>query len=372
MTFTLTEEQHELASSVAAFLEKRSPETEVRRLMEQGGAADPAVWSQLAGQLGLTGLIVGEEYGGAGSGFLDFALVAERTGAALLVAPLLSTVAAAGAIMLSCDEQLKSDYLPALAGGERIGTLALAEASASWDPATAQASAEPAAGGQVRLTGTKMYVVDGQHADIFVVSARSPLGSIGLYVVDANRPEVTVTALSTLDLTRPQARVEFDAAPARPLSDEADAAAVAERAVATAAIMLAAEQVGGAQKCLDMAVEYAKVRVQFGRPIGSFQAIKHKCADMLLDVESARSAAYWAAGVLDDDSDNPLIAAAVAKAHCSAAYTRVAGENIQIHGGIGFTWEHPAHLYFKRAKTSEIIFGDPAWQRERLAELVGI
>lgn len=215
--------------------------------MEQGGAADPAVWSQLAGQLGLTGLIVGEEYGGAGSGFLDFALVAERTGAALLVAPLLSTVAAAGAIMLSCDEQLKSDYLPALAGGERIGTLALAEASASWDPATAQASAEPAAGGQVRLTGTKMYVVDGQHADIFVVSARSPLGSIGLYVVDANRPEVTVTALSTLDLTRPQARVEFDAAPARPLSDEADAAAVAERAVATAAIMLAAEQVGGAQ-----------------------------------------------------------------------------------------------------------------------------
>jgi alkylation response protein AidB-like acyl-CoA dehydrogenase len=192
---------------------------------------------------------------------------------------------------------------------------------------------------------------------------------VGLYVVDADCPEVTVTPLSTLDMTRPQARVELASAPARPLTDDA---AVIDRVMATAAIMLAAEQVGGAQRCLDMAVEYAKIRVQFGRPIGSFQAIKHKCADMLVDVESARSAAYYAASVLDDNSESPLVAAALAKAHCSSAYTRVAAENIQIHGGIGFTWEHPAHLYFKRAKTSEILFGDPAWQRERLAALVGI
>ena len=323
----------------------------------------------MSGQLGLPGLIVPEQYGGGGFGFLDFALVTERTGAALLVAPLLSTVVAASALMLSTDEDLKSAYLPVLASGEQIGTLALAEQSGSWD------IVRNGYDGRDRYRRTEQVVrredvrVDGQQADIFIVSARSPLGSVGLYVVEANSPSVTVTALNTLDMTRPQARVEFDSAPARPLTDDA---AVIERAMATAAIMLAAEQVGGAQRCLDMAVEYAKIRVQFGRPIGSFQAIKHKCADMLLDVESARSAAYYAASVLDDDSESPLVAAALAKAHCSSAYTRVAAENIQIHGGIGFTWEHPAHLYFKRAKTSEILFGDPAWQRERLAALVGI
>jgi alkylation response protein AidB-like acyl-CoA dehydrogenase len=368
MSFTLSDEQHELGNAVAAFLDKHSPETEVRRLMEQGGAPDPAVWSQIAGQLGLPGLIVPEEFGGFGFGFLDFVVVAERAGAALLVAPLLSTVAAAGALMSSTDDDLKSTYLPKLASGEQIGTLAIAEQSGSWDLSESGTTVTT----QPRLTGVKMFVVDAQLADVFIVSARSPLGSVGLYVVEANRPEVIVTALSTLDMTRPQARVEFDGAPARPLTDVADGAAVAERAMAAAAIMLAAEQVGGAQRCLDMAVEYAKVRVQFGRPIGSFQAIKHKCADMLLDVESARSAAYWAASVLDGDSENPLVAAALAKAHCSVAYTRVAGENIQIHGGIGFTWEHPAQLYFKRAKSSEILFGDPAWHRERLATLVGI
>jgi len=369
MTFTITEEQLELAGSVAAFLDKRSPESEVRRLMEDGGAPDPAVWAQMSGQLGLPGLIVPEQYGGGGFGFLDFALVAERTGAALLVAPLLSTVTAASAVMLSTDEDLKSDYLPGLASGEQISTLAVAEESGSWDIAATKATVDEGADGQMTVSGVKMYVTDGQQADIFIVSARSPLGSVGLYVVEANSPSVTVTALNTLDMTRPQARVEFDSVPTRPLTDDA---AVIERAMATAAIMLAAEQVGGAQRCLDMAVEYAKIRVQFGRPIGSFQAIKHKCADMLLDVESARSAAYYAASVLDDDSESPLIAAALAKAHCSSAYTRVAAENIQIHGGIGFTWEHPAHLYFKRAKTSEILFGDPAWQRERLAAFVGI
>ncbi|MGD1279295.1 acyl-CoA dehydrogenase family protein [Mycobacterium seoulense] len=372
MSFTLTEEQHELTGAAAAFFDKRSPETEVRRLMAEGGAADPAVWSQMAGQLGLPGLIVPEAYGGGGFRFLDFALVAERAGAALLVAPLVSTVAAAGAVMLSEDDELKTQYLPGLASGDCIGTLAIAEQSGRWGASAAEVTAEAGVGGGVRLTGVKMYVVDGQHADILITSARSPLGTVNLYVVEANSPEVTVTALSTLDMTRPQARVELASAPARPLAGDADGEAVFERAMAIAAILVAAEQVGGAQRCLDMAVEYAKVRIQFGRPIGSFQAIKHKCADMLVDVESARSAAYYAAGVLDDGNDEALVAAALAKAHCSAAYTRVAGENIQIHGGIGFTWEHPAHLYFKRAKTSEILFGDPAWQRERLAALVGI
>jgi alkylation response protein AidB-like acyl-CoA dehydrogenase len=370
MTFTLTEEQVELSATVEAFLDKNSPEAEVRRLADEGGARDPKVWSAITGQLGLAGLVVPEEYGGGGFGYRDFALVAERAGGALLVAPLLSTVSAASALMVATDEALKSELLPALAAGDTVGTLALAEESGSWASDTVATTAS-STDGDVRLTGTKMYVVDGGQADLFVVSAVNN-GTVALYAVTADSPGVTVSPLQTLDMTRPQARVEFDSAPARPLTDEAAGPAITERAVATAAILLAAEQVGGAQKCLDMAVDYAKVRVQFGKPIGSFQAIKHKCADMLLDVESARSAAYYAAGTLDEAPDDVLVAAALAKAHCSGAYTRVAGENIQIHGGIGFTWEHPAHLYYKRAKTSELLLGDPATQRERLAELVGI
>jgi alkylation response protein AidB-like acyl-CoA dehydrogenase len=371
MNLTLTEEQQELSRAVAAFFDKHSPEAEVRRLMDAPGTADPGVWTQMAEQLGLQGLIVPEEFGGGGFGFLDFAVVAERAGAALLVAPLLSTVMAAGAIMLGDDKTLKSDYLPRLASGELVGTLAFAEDAGSWQPDAVQATAVAGEDNQVTVTGVKMYVLDAQQAGVFVVLARSPQG-IGLYVVDSDAPGVGVTALSTLDQTRPQGRVTFADTPARVLAHDERADAAVDRALAIAGILLAAEQVGGAQRCLDMAVQYAKVRVQFGRPIGSFQAIKHKCADMLIDVESARSAAYYAAGLLDDDSDDLQIASTLAQAHCSAAYTRVAGENIQIHGGIGFTWEHAAQLYFKRAKTCELLFGDPAMQREHLARLVGI
>lgn len=370
MTYTLSAEQLEMSATVADFLDKRSPESEVRRLMEAGGAPDPTVWAQLTDQLGLTGLLIPEEYGGGGFGFLDFALVAEKTGAALLVAPLLSTVMASCAVALSSSEELKALWLPALASGKKTGTLALAEESGSWDKSTVTTTVSEL-DGTPRLAGTKMYVIDGQHADLFIVSATSADGSVGLYAVRSDSPGVELTALETLDMTRPQARVQFEKAPAVALTDAANGVTTYERVVAIAGVLLSAEQVGGAQRCLDMAVEYAKVRVQFGRPIGSFQAIKHKCADMLLDVESARSAAYHAAAVLDEDVD-PAIASTLASAHCSAAYTKVAGENIQIHGGIGFTWEHPAHLYYKRAKTSELLFGDPAWQRERLAILVGI
>ncbi|MGI9162626.1 MAG: acyl-CoA dehydrogenase family protein [Mycobacterium sp.] len=366
MNLTLTDEQQELARSSAAFLQKRSPESEVRRLMDSGGAADPVVWAQMADQLGLQGLVIPEEFGGGGFGLSDFALVAEQTGAALLVSPLLSTVMAATALMWSDDNELKSRYLPGLASGELVGTLALAEATGRWD-ADAVTAVATGGGTDTTVTGTKMYVLDGQFADIFVVSARDGEG-VGLFVVDMDAPGVSVTALETLDLTRAQAMVNFTDTPACRLSGTE----VFDRTLATAGILLAAEQVGGSQRCLDMAVDYAKIRVQFGRPIGSFQAIKHKCADMLMAVESARSAAYHAAAVLDDTNESPLVAAALAQAYCSATYTKVAGENIQIHGGIGFTWEHPAQLYYKRAKSTELLFGDPSWQRERLAALVGI
>jgi alkylation response protein AidB-like acyl-CoA dehydrogenase len=367
MNLTLSDEQQDLVHVVADFLDKASPESEVRRLMDAGGEADAAVWNQMAQQLGLQGLIIPESYGGGGFGYLELALVLERMGGALLVAPFLSSVVAASALIESDDEELKATHLPALASGERIGALALAEDSGRWDVGSVQTIAE-SDGDHHRLNGVKSYVLDGQYADVLIVSARSPV-AVGLFAVDASDPGVTVTPLQMLDATRPQARFEFSAAPARALCTTGGAALV-DRVQAIAGICLAAEQVGGAQRCLDMAVGYAKVRVQFGQPIGSFQAIKHKCADMLVAVESARSAVYYAADVLDEGGD-PVLASTVAQAHCSAAYTAVAGENIQIHGGIGFTWEHPAHLYFKRAKSSELLFGDPACQLERLACLIG-
>jgi alkylation response protein AidB-like acyl-CoA dehydrogenase len=368
MDAALTDERQQLIRSVAGFLDKRSPEAEVRRLMEAGGAVDPAVWSAMA-ELGLQGLIIPECHGGGGFGYLELALVLEQMGGVLLVSPFLSTVMAAAALLQSDDEALQAEYLPSLASGERVGTLALAEDSGRWDVASIETVAQPD-GDLYRMTGVKSYVLDGKSTDVLIVSARSPIGR-RLFVVDAEAPGVSVTPLRTLDATRPQARIEFANAQARILSRVDDGHGLIEHVIAIAGICLAAEQVGGAQRCLDMAVSYAKTRVQFERPIGSFQAIKHKCADMLLAVESARSAAYHAAAALDD-GDDPVVVGTVAQASCSTAYTSVAGENIQIHGGIGFTWEHPAQLYFKRAKTSEMLLGDPAYQRERLACLIGI
>jgi alkylation response protein AidB-like acyl-CoA dehydrogenase len=265
----LSDEQRELVRAVEGFLEKRSPEAEVRRLMEAGGAADPAVWTQMARQLGLQGLVIPERYGGGGFGYLDLALVAECTGATLLVAPLLSTAVGASAISLSDDEQLKSTYLPALASGEFVATLALAEDSGRWDAASVTTTAEPH-GAAVVLTGTKTYVLDTPSAGALVVSARSAAG-VGLYVVDADAPGVTVTALDALDLIRPLGRVELEGASARRIVVEGTVSNIFDRVLAVAATLLAAEQVGGAQRCLDMAVEYTKLRVQFGRPIGSFR-----------------------------------------------------------------------------------------------------
>ena len=216
-----------------------------------------------------------------------------------------------------------------------------------------------------------MYVLDGHIADLILVVARTDAG-VSLFAVDGDAAGLTRTPLSTMDQTRKQARLEFENTPARLIESEGIGWDFMARVLDLVAVGLAAEQVGGAQKVLEMAVEYAKVRVQFGRPIGSFQAIKHKCADMLLEVESAKSAAYygmWCAAEMDDELPS---VASLAKAYCSEAYFHAAAENIQIHGGIGFTWEHPAHLYFKRAKSSELLFGDPTYHRELLAQRIGI
>ena len=248
--------------------------------------------------------------------------------------------------------------------------MAITEESGRWEPDAVEVAAT-GSGDDWTLTGTKSYVLDGATADLLLVTARTPAG-ISLFAVSADATGLTRTSLGTLDLTRKQARVEFAGTPARLVGTDGQAAALLTAVLDVAAIGLAAEQVGGAARVLEMSVEYAKIRVQFGRPIGSFQAIKHKCADMLLEVESAKSAAYYGLWAVATDSDEVPMVASLAKAYCSDAYMHCTSENIQIHGGIGFTWEHPAHLYFKRAKTDQLLFGDPTYHREQLAQRVGI
>jgi alkylation response protein AidB-like acyl-CoA dehydrogenase len=371
VNFAFSEEQEELRRVVRQFLEAKSDEPTVRRLMETEAGYDEGVWRQMAEQLGLQGLVVPEEFGGSGYGYVELIVVLEEMGRALLPAPYFSTVAlAANALLHSGDDAAKKELLPGIAGGETIATLAFTEPSGRWDEAgiTMRATRD---GDGWSLAGTKSFVLDGHTAGLVLVAARTDAG-VSLFAVPGDADGLTRTPLSTMDQTRKQAKLDFDGTPARLVGTDGEGWAVLQRVLDLAAVALAAEQVGGAQRCLEMAVEYAKVRVQFGRPIGSFQAIKHKCADMLLEVESAKSAAYYAGWCASELNDELPAMASLAKAYCSEAYFHAAAENIQIHGGIGFTWEHPAHLYFKRAKSSELLFGDPTYHRELLAQRIGI
>ncbi len=371
MNFAFSEEQEELRRTVRAFLEQKSPSAEVRRLMETDEGYDPSVWEQMGSQLGLQGLAIPEEYGGSGYTYVELIVVLEEMGRSLLCAPYFSTVAlAANAILHSGDDAAKKELLGGIASGETIATVAMTEDNGRWDAEGITATATKSGDGYT-IDGHKMFVIDGHTANVIVVAAKTG-DNISLFTVAGDASGLTRTALATMDQTRKQARLEFSGTPAKLLGTEGEGWTTLSRMLDLAAVALAAEQVGGAQMCLDMSVDYAKVRVQFGRPIGSFQAIKHKCADMLLEVESAKSAAYyagWAAAELNDEL--PTVAS-LAKAYCSDAYFHAAAENIQIHGGIGFTWEHDAHLYFKRAKSSQLLLGDPTYHRELLAQRIGI
>ena len=269
----------------------------------------------------------------------------------------------------------QGEFLPGIASGETIATLAFTEPNGKWDASgiTMEASGS---GDSYTLDGTKMFVIDGHVANLIVVAARlagtSGEEGISFFTVDADASGLTRTALATMDQTRKQARLDFAGVAARPLGAPGTGWPALSKTLDQAAACIANEMVGGAQKVLDMSVEYAKVRVQFGRPIGSFQAIKHKCADMLLEVESGKSAAYYAAWAAAEDNEELPVVASLAKAYCSDAYFHASAENIQIHGGIGFTWEHDAHLYFKRAKSSEILLGDATYHRELIAQRIGI
>jgi alkylation response protein AidB-like acyl-CoA dehydrogenase len=370
LDFTFTEEHDELRATIRAFLAEHSDEAAVRAQMASERGFDPEVWTLLAEQLGLAGLIVPEAHGGAGMGYVELLVAMEEMGRALLCAPYLGTaVLSTNALLLCADAATQKDLLAKIAAGRAIVSVAHAEPNGRWDAAGITLRAR-AKGDGFELDGTKTWVLDGHVADTLLVAARTEDG-LGLFRVDARAEGLSRALIPSLDTTRKLATVELAATPAR-LVSRGDQTANLERALALTVCALAAEQVGGAQRCLEMATDYAKTRLQFGRPIGSYQAIKHKCADMLVLVEFAKSAAYAACTAAAENSDDLLEAAALAKAYCSEAYFKIAAENIQIHGGMGFTWEHSAHLYFKRAKASDLLFGDAAHHRERLADLVGI
>jgi alkylation response protein AidB-like acyl-CoA dehydrogenase len=379
MKFAFNDEQEALRSAARSFLAAHSSPAQVRRAMESDRGYDPEVWRRLAAELGWTSIIIPEAYGGAGLTYVELIALMEEMGGALLCAPFFSSVCLAGsAVLIGAREAQKQEYLPRMAAGDTIGALAHTEASGRWDAAGISALARRT-GGDFVLNGTKTFVLDGHIADLLVVAARTA-GSqgeagISLFIVPAATPGLSRRLLPTMDQTRKQAELTLSdvRVPALALLGEEGAGwHILHQTLTRAAVALSAEQVGGAQRCLDLSVEYAKQRVQFGRPIGSFQAIKHKCADMLLRVESARSASYyagWAAAT--DDPELPALAS-LAKAYCSDAYFHCAADSIQIHGGVGFTWEYDVHLYFKRAKSSETLLGDATYHRELVAQQIGL
>ena len=374
VSLVFTAEQEVMRRSVRAFLTAKSPSSEVRRLMETPEGIDREVWSQMAAQLELHGLAVPEEYGGSSFGPVEQLIVFEECGRALLCAPFFGTVALAiPALLAAGDPAAAKDLLPGLVSGATVATLAFTEDDGDWNPAATQLRAEAATTSEDAwtLSGAKSFVIDGAAADVFLVVGRTGRG-LSLFAVQAGAPGLNRAQLETLDLTRKQVRLSFDGTPARLIGVDGAGQSILERTLDLAAVLLAAEQVGGAQACLDLTVEYVKVRTQFGRPIGSFQAIKHRCADMLVALESARSAVYHAAWTAAEAPDELPAAAAMAKAMASEAYNFCAGETIQLHGGIGFTWEHDAHLYYRRAHSTALLLGDPAYQRELLAGRLGI
>ena len=383
MNFSFNEEQEELRRSARTFLADHVSADAVRAAMESDSGFDPDLWKRISTELGWASIIIPEEHGGIGMGYVELVALLEETGAALLCAPLFSTAClAAQALLSSGDSRQQSALLPGIASGESIATLALAEPDTGWEKTwTADGVAATAAreGDSFVLDGTKKYVTDGQLADLFLIAARAPDSSgregVSLFAVPADTAELRCEPLTTMDQTRRQSQLVLDGVrlPESALvGDEGDAWSGLERTLQLAVIALAAEQVGGAQRCLDLAVDYAGERVQFGRKIGSFQAIKHKCADMFLLVESARSAAYYAGYAASvNDAELPLLAS-LAKAYCSEAYFRCAAEAIQIHGGVGFTWEYDVHMHFKRARAGEQLFGTPAYHRELVARSAGL
>jgi alkylation response protein AidB-like acyl-CoA dehydrogenase len=367
MSFSPGEDAEDLRVVVRGFLEKQSAEQDVRRLMESESGFDVDVWTRAAQELGLHGLALPAEFDGSGAGPVELGVVFEEMGAALFCGPFLSTVGlAATALAEIGDPEAAGEYLPGIAAGATTATLAWAGPAPSQSRLTAESSADG-----WRVSGRAPIVVDGSTASLVLAAAATPAGP-SLFAVDGTEPALKRTALTAMDSTRRLAELRFDAAPARLLGTDGGAADALRRTLDLAILYLSAEQLGGADRLLAMAVDYAKTRAQFGRAIGSFQAIKHRCADMLVDVESTRSVVHHGLWTAVHEPANLPVAASLARSVAADAFQRVAAHNIQIHGGIGFTWEHPAHLYVKRAKSGQLLLGSPTQYRARLARLLDL
>jgi alkylation response protein AidB-like acyl-CoA dehydrogenase len=379
MNFGFSEEQDLLRTTARKFLENECTSTIVRQRMEEPAGTTDEFWAKLAEQ-GWLGLIYGEEYGGSGLGFVDLTVLMEEMGRAVMPGPFFSTVVLGGlAIAEAGTPEQKKEWLSKIAAGSAKVTLAWTEPNARWDPAGVTATAKAAPNGWV-LSGTKLFVLDAHLADAIVVVARSTEGKqpeqgISLFLVPRGTAGLETKLLPTMDQTRKLCEVVLRDVrlPASALLGTRDAGwAPLSRVAERATVALCAEMCGGAQRVLDMTVDYAKIRVAFGKPIGAYQGVKHKAADMLVDVENAKSLTYYAAWAVDENVPEAGLAASMAKAYASDAFRKVAGAGIQLHGGIGFTWEHDLHLYFKRAKFSEFTFGDATYHRERVAQLINL
>jgi alkylation response protein AidB-like acyl-CoA dehydrogenase len=359
-----TAEQAELRGVLRDFFAATSSPDDLRKHMATPRGFDEALWSRMAGEIGVPGLAIPEEFGGAGFSFAELAVALGEAGRALACTPLLSTaVLAAHTLLLSGDREACRRYLPALAAGTRTATVAGFESAG-------ELTATGAAGGWAG-SGQADFVLDGAGADVVFLAAWTEAG-LGLFACEAGAPGLTRQPRTVLDGTRPQALVTLRDTPLAPIGEPGEAAGVVARVLDIGRAALAAEQVGGSAHALDATVAYVGQRHQFGRAIGSFQAVQHRLADLLVEVEAARSAAAYAVACVDAAPDELAVAAGVAKVVCSETYRRAAEEYVQLHGGIGFTWEHPAHLYLRRARSAEVLFGTADDHRRRLAGLLGL
>ena len=372
MKFSFTPEQEEFRAGLRRALEARSPTKEVRRLMATEAGWERDGWQKLNRELGLTAVHIPESYGGSGFGYGELGIVLEEMGRGLLCAPFFSTaVLATTAILNAGTEEQKQALLPSIAAGDTTATLAFSEDDGRNDGAAVTMTAAPS-GAVYRLDGTKSFVLDGHTADLIVVLARQP-GSTGedglsFFTVTGDAPGLERRRLKTMDETRKLARLRFNSVEARLLGKAGDAAGPFAKTMQQALVCLANEMVGGAERLREDALNYVQMRMQFGRALASFQTMKHKAADMLVDVELAKSAAYYAAAALDDGDADIQAIASLAKACASEAYLQTAIHAVQMHGGIGFTWDNDTHLWFKRAKSSEILFGDANQHRETMMQ----
>jgi alkylation response protein AidB-like acyl-CoA dehydrogenase len=359
----------ELRTMVREFCQEVVPEAVVRRIAESDSGADPALWARIGGELGVFGLAVPEELGGAGLELVHHAVVIDELGAALVPGPVLGTLCLALPALLALgDAEVQHEYLPGLVAGETVATLIAPDTRGEFDAEAVTITADRSADGWA-LSGRAAQVPDGFEAELLLVAAQTGDG-VALFAVEGGASGVERTALSTLDLTRRQADVSFAGSPARLIAEPGEAEAVCARAVLVATALLAVEQVGGSQRMLDVTVAHVSGRLQFGQPVGAYQAVKHRAANMLISVEQARSAAYHAVWALQDGTDDPVLAASLAKAVASETYSWVSASAIQLHGGLGFTWEGTPQLYFKRATTDALTLGTAQQHIDRLSGIV--